>query len=226
MALSSTGSAVLLGGLLVVVVRRPAPAMAVTGALLAVAVRWGSASLSGLAGAQAVLGPAGLVGPRPAAASAWLAGAALVLAVPSARWDRPPPAALPPGAAAPAAPPHRPGGRRAQPLVAAGREPVLDAPAAADEGRPARSARWPWARPPAAALVVAIALGVSAAMVVAGPSAAGDPLQRAGATLAGVAAAVGVSALRWRRLVSGLAAAAGVGAVGAAALAVSGSVVL
>ncbi|HUF33638.1 MAG TPA: hypothetical protein VMN58_10585 [Acidimicrobiales bacterium] len=229
MALSSTGSAVLLGGLLVVVVRRPASAFAVAGAVLAVSVRWGSSSLSGLAGAQAVLGPAGLVGSRPAVASAWLAATALVLAVPSARWARATSEAPPPGPAAPPASPSPPsdvpGRRRAQPLVAASRAPAATSETIGD-GRARGIARRRWPRPPVAAFVGAVVLGLSAAMVVAGPSAAGDPVQRGSASLAGIVVALGATALPWRRLVPGLAVVAGAGAVGAAALAVSGSGVL
>lgn len=48
----------------------------------ATALRWGSVWLVAVGGAQAVLGSAGVVGPAPAAASAWLAAGALVLGVP------------------------------------------------------------------------------------------------------------------------------------------------
>lgn len=54
-----------------------------TGAVLAgvaVLVRWGTSSLGGLGGDQAVLGWAGGVGPWAAAASSWCAAAALVVA--------------------------------------------------------------------------------------------------------------------------------------------------
>jgi hypothetical protein len=56
----------------------------VTGAAVAVAVstRWGSSSLAAAAGAQAVLGPALVVGPWPALVSGWCAAAALLLAAP------------------------------------------------------------------------------------------------------------------------------------------------
>jgi hypothetical protein len=62
----------------------PASAAAVAVALAgaSVVLRWGSSSLTALAGAQAVLGPAGWVGPPRAAASSWCAAAALVLATP------------------------------------------------------------------------------------------------------------------------------------------------
>lgn len=57
---------------------------AVTAALavLSSALRWGVMSLEGIAGAQSVLGPAGVVGPELAAASAWCAAAALILVTP------------------------------------------------------------------------------------------------------------------------------------------------
>ena len=45
-----------------------------------VLLRWGSTSLGALAGAQSVLGPAGLTGPATVAASSWLAAGAVVLA--------------------------------------------------------------------------------------------------------------------------------------------------
>jgi hypothetical protein len=44
--------------------------------------RWDSAWLVPIGGAQAVLGPAGLVGPPAAAAASWLAAAGLVLLTP------------------------------------------------------------------------------------------------------------------------------------------------
>jgi hypothetical protein len=61
-----------------------APIGIVTAALVALAtwLRWGSTWLVAVTGAQAVLGPAAVVGPPSAAASSWLAAAALLLAVP------------------------------------------------------------------------------------------------------------------------------------------------
>lgn len=60
------------------------PAGIATAVLVAVATaaRWGAPWLGAIGGAQAVLGPGGLVGPEAAAASAWLGAAALVLATP------------------------------------------------------------------------------------------------------------------------------------------------
>ena len=57
--------------------------MALASALASAAWRWGSASLEDVAGAQAVLGPAGWVDPPMAAAGSWLAALALVLVSPA-----------------------------------------------------------------------------------------------------------------------------------------------
>ena len=81
-AAGSTGDTLLLGVLLGVAAGRVAAGVAAVLALASVLVRWGSPSLEALAGAQAVLGPAGTVGSTAAAASAWCAAAALVLAAP------------------------------------------------------------------------------------------------------------------------------------------------
>jgi hypothetical protein len=81
LAISSHGDAIVLAVALVLALPRPTTVVAVGGALLASSWRWGSTSLNALAGAQAVLGPAGWVGPRTAVASTWLAGAAVVLAM-------------------------------------------------------------------------------------------------------------------------------------------------
>ena len=81
LAILSRGDALVLGALLVVVAWH-LPALAVIPALLAASWRWGSTSLDALAGAQAVLGPAGFVGPTAAAAGSWLAAVANVLSPP------------------------------------------------------------------------------------------------------------------------------------------------
>lgn len=52
----------------------------------AVAVRWGTTSLEGVAGAQGVLGPAALTGPKAAALSQLLAAVAVVLVAPARTW--------------------------------------------------------------------------------------------------------------------------------------------
>ena len=94
---ASRGEAVVLGLLLVVLELRPVTVLAVAGAFVASSWRWGTTSLEALAGAQAVLGPAGGVGTAAAAAGSWLAAAALVLAL----GRRPDPVrALPAGVAA------------------------------------------------------------------------------------------------------------------------------
>lgn len=81
LALASRGDALVLAGLLAVAAWRPLATAGVVPALVAASWRWGSTSLEALAGAQAVLGPAGLVGPGRAAATSWLAAAAILLVV-------------------------------------------------------------------------------------------------------------------------------------------------
>jgi hypothetical protein len=83
LALLSRGDTLVLAALLVVMSWRLSAAAIAVPALVAASWRWGSTSLEALAGAQAVLGPAGLVGPTKAAAAAWLAAVALVLLVPA-----------------------------------------------------------------------------------------------------------------------------------------------
>lgn len=89
LAVLSRGDVVVLAALLALAAWHLPAVGAVVPALLASAWRWGSTSLDALAGAQAVLGPAGWTGPAAAAASAWLAAVAVVLAV-SGRLPRPP----------------------------------------------------------------------------------------------------------------------------------------
>lgn len=89
LAVLSRGDVVVLAALLACAAWHPPALGAVVPALLASAWRWGSTSLDALAGAQAVLGPAGWTGTAAAAASSWLAAVALVLAVPGRL--RPPP---------------------------------------------------------------------------------------------------------------------------------------
>jgi hypothetical protein len=83
LAVLSRGDAIVLAALLTVGAWRPLPAVGVISALAATAWRWSSTSLEDVAGAQAVLGPAGVVDPPSAAASAWLGALALVLATPN-----------------------------------------------------------------------------------------------------------------------------------------------
>jgi hypothetical protein len=78
----SRGDALVLAGLLALAAWRPLPAAAGAAALAATAWRWSSASLEDIAGAQAVLGPAGWVGPGLSAAGAWLGALALLAATP------------------------------------------------------------------------------------------------------------------------------------------------
>ena len=82
LATLSRGDALVLAALLAFAAWRVPSAAALVGALVASSWRWGSTSLEALAGAQAVLGPAGLVGPPAAAAASWLAAATVVLAAP------------------------------------------------------------------------------------------------------------------------------------------------
>lgn len=82
LALTSSGEAVLLGLLLAVASGQVWTTAVATVAALAMGLRWGSTSLDAIAGAQSVLGPAGLVGSLGAAASAWFGGLALVLVSP------------------------------------------------------------------------------------------------------------------------------------------------
>ena len=82
LALFSAGDALLLGVLLAVAAAELSAAVVAILATLAVVIRWSDTSLEAIAGAQAVLGPAGLVAPIAAAASAWCSALALVLASP------------------------------------------------------------------------------------------------------------------------------------------------
>lgn len=83
LALTSRGDVVVLAAALAVATWRPLAALSVAAVLTSVAWRWGSTALEDVAGAQAVLGPAGWVGPTLAAAGSWLAAAALVLLAPA-----------------------------------------------------------------------------------------------------------------------------------------------
>lgn len=83
LAVVSRGDALTIAAMLGVAAWRPS-ALSVVPALIASSWRWGSSSLEALAGAQGVLGPAMFVGPISAAAGTWLAGAAILLAIPDA----------------------------------------------------------------------------------------------------------------------------------------------
>ena len=80
LAVTSRGDVVVLAVLLGFGAGRRTTGLASAAALLAALVRWRSPSLGAIAGAQAVLGPAGWTGSPLAVASAWLGAVALVLA--------------------------------------------------------------------------------------------------------------------------------------------------
>lgn len=81
LAVTSRGELAVLAVLLVLPDVALLAVVAVTGAVVASSWRWGTTSLEALAGAQAVLGPAGGVGPAAAATGTWLASLALLLAL-------------------------------------------------------------------------------------------------------------------------------------------------
>lgn len=80
LAISSTGSIVVAAVLFGVATRNRWSMMAALFAVASVAVRFSTVGLDDLAGIQSVLGAAGVVGPPAAAAGAWCAAVALVLA--------------------------------------------------------------------------------------------------------------------------------------------------
>jgi hypothetical protein len=75
----------LLAALVSVVVATPAAVVATALVAVSVVARWGTGDLAALTGAQAVLGPAVMVGPAPAALSAGLAALAITLLGPAGR---------------------------------------------------------------------------------------------------------------------------------------------
>ncbi len=162
LAVASQGDALVVAALLAVAAWRPFPALAIGAGLVAASWRWGSTSLEAIAGAQAVLGPAGLVGSSTAAASAWLAGLAVLLAAVPLRLVAREPAVVTSRrgrlVAAPADPAVRAGGAdRAGPVLAAlaagaAAAVVVAGPAAGRDG---------WIRVVAtmAAIVVALFVG-------------------------------------------------------------------
>ena len=204
LAVTSRGDALGLAVLLAVVAWRPVAAAAVGLALVATSWRWGSTSLEAIAGAQTVLGPAGVVEPTSAAAASWLAAGAIVLA----------------------AAPHglQVGGTSA-------RQPRVDASnlgtASGDRHVGVRSERPGRAGAPnllgsLASVLRAGASGAAAAVVVAGPAPGGDVWVRVLAGVVGAALASGVGALRGRDgrlpwMADGLALVAGLGALVAVA---------
>ena len=82
MAATSSGDVLLLGVVLGMAASHVAAGVVGALAGLTVLLRWGSPSLSALAGGQAVLGAAGWTGTVSQVASSWLAAAGLVLAAP------------------------------------------------------------------------------------------------------------------------------------------------
>src|SRR5260221_277984 len=92
LAATSRGDVVVLALLLGFGAGRRWSGLAAAAALGAALVRWGSPALGAIAGAQAVLGPAGWTGSPAAVASAWLGALALVLA--AAPLDSPHPIAV------------------------------------------------------------------------------------------------------------------------------------
>lgn len=173
LALLSRGDALVLAVLLVIAARR-LTALAVLPGLVAVSWRWGSSSLDAWAGAQAVLGPAGVVGPARAAAACWLAGAAVVLATPDgdggmgAGW-----------------------GGRVTPNQEAGDPAEADGPPAARQGHTGVRHL--------GAVGTAMATGAACAVVVAGPALGGEVWIRVVATVVGALAAAGIRWVRGRR---------------------------
>jgi hypothetical protein len=85
LAALSRGDTLVLAALLALAAWRPLPAVAIVTALVGTAWRWSSTALEDIAGAQAVLGPAGLVDPPAAAVAAWLGALAVLLATPDLR---------------------------------------------------------------------------------------------------------------------------------------------
>jgi hypothetical protein len=82
LALSGRGSVLVLGGLLAVVAASRLGSVAALAATVAVQLRWGTASLSAVAGGQAVLGPAISLGSTRAAVAMGLAALAVALLAP------------------------------------------------------------------------------------------------------------------------------------------------
>ena len=82
LAVSSRGDGLVLAVALATVAVRPVRIAGAVGALLGSLLRWGTTSLGAIAGAQAVLGPAGWTGSGAAVASAWAGALALVAATP------------------------------------------------------------------------------------------------------------------------------------------------
>lgn len=80
LAMTSTGSIVVVALLVGIATLDRRSGTAVALVAVAVSIRFGTTTLGDLAGVQSVLGPAVSVGPELAAASAWCAGGAVLLA--------------------------------------------------------------------------------------------------------------------------------------------------
>lgn len=87
--MAATGHVAVLAALLAILAAHPAATAALALAGGATILRWGTGSLGAIVGAQAVLGPAGVVGPGMAAAGSWLAAAAVLLSTPGPVTIRP-----------------------------------------------------------------------------------------------------------------------------------------
>jgi len=183
LAALSRGDAVVLAAGLAIATWRPLPVLSLAGAAAASSWRWGSSSLEAWAGAQAVLGPAGWVGPSTAAAASWAAGVAVLLAA-----SRPLPGVGGMGARVTGAgAPNRPGvgsrrwvGGMGAHVAAAGAPNVI------------------------ASIAVPLAAGAAAAAIVAGPAPGGAVVVRLLATVVAFGIALGISAARRQGARSGL----------------------
>lgn len=198
LAVLSRGDAFMLAALLTLAAWHLPTLAAVLPALLASSWRWGSTSLEAWAGAQAVLGPAGVVGPGRAAAASWLAAGALLLASPH-RLGRSSTGVG--GMGGPLGVPGAPKLRTALTAIGVG-----------GMGGPVRPSNAP-------NLALAAATGATAAAVVAGPAVGGEIWVRAVATIVATVAALVVATQRARHHIDGAVdVAAVVAGVGAAAL--------
>jgi hypothetical protein len=81
LAVASRGDAVVLFALAAALSTRPTALAALALASVGASWRWGASALVAWSGDQAVLGPAGFVGPTSAAVASWLAAVAVLLAV-------------------------------------------------------------------------------------------------------------------------------------------------
>lgn len=81
LAVASRGDAMVLFALVAALSTRPLALAALAAAAVGASWRWGSSALVAWSSNQAVLGAAGFVGPRPAAAASWAAALAVLLAV-------------------------------------------------------------------------------------------------------------------------------------------------